>query len=289
MGREHERPVTGAQSGRKASGSSFVPTRGEKWLHVKVGKAAGFTEALFDGSSLHPVPAHKSTVVAHLCLQGQRSPSLLLPSLKLPPLPTLTLMHAQARPCTYRLARWTKRRGGRDAREASGAAHMWHRGTHQQVVPLTCDARKQGVPLTCDTDRERSKPVPLTPEPDLDDAFLFRLKPGDNEPLSSLASRLHIVVVKQVRAQDWCFGTLPYTPWPCSLRTTILARPLSVPHTSTLFFIHASLHPATLIGTFVYTRIHKPCHIHTLIDGCMHTYQHTWMHAGFRMHACMRV
>ena len=75
MGREHERPMTGAQSGRKASGSSFLPTRGEKWLHVKVGKAAGFTEALFDGSSIHPVPAHKSTVVAHLCLQGQRSPS----------------------------------------------------------------------------------------------------------------------------------------------------------------------------------------------------------------------
>ncbi len=75
MGREHERPMTGSQSWRKTSGASFVPTRGEKWLHVKVGKAAGFTEALFDGSSLHPVPAHKSTVVAHLCLQGQRSPS----------------------------------------------------------------------------------------------------------------------------------------------------------------------------------------------------------------------
>eukprot|EP00802_Teleaulax_amphioxeia_P006340 Tamp_06344.p1 GENE.Tamp_06344~~Tamp_06344.p1 ORF type:complete len:666 (-),score=132.13 Tamp_06344:739-2655(-) len=116
MGREHERPLTGAQSGRKAHASSFVPTRGEKWLHVKVGKAAGFTESLFDASSLHPVPAHKSSVVAHLCLQGQR---------------------------------------------------------------------------------ERTKPVALTAEPDLDDGFLFRLQPADNQPLSSLAARLHIVVVKQ--------------------------------------------------------------------------------------------
>ena len=82
MGREHERPLTGAQSGRKAHASSFVPTRGEKWLHVKVGKAAGFTESLFDASSLHPVPAHKSSVVAHLCLQGQRSS---LSSSPLPP------------------------------------------------------------------------------------------------------------------------------------------------------------------------------------------------------------
>ena len=47
--------------------------------------------------------------------------------------------------------------------------------------------------------RERTKPVALTAEPDLDDGFLFRLQPADNQPLSSLAARLHIVVVKQVR------------------------------------------------------------------------------------------
>ena len=127
----------------------------------------------------------------------------------------------------------------------------------KQVVPLTCDT----VALTSKwcrshvTDRERSKPVPLTPEPDLDDAFLFRLKPGDNEPLSSLASRLHIVVIKQVRAQGWLL---------CTTFSHPLASLLAHHNTCTRSLRTTYLH------SFIYSCILTPCHTYTNI--CLYTH-----------------
>lgn len=45
--------------------------------------------------------------------------------------------------------------------------------------------------------RNCTRPVPLSADPDFDDGFVFRLQTGENEPLAAVSSHLHIVVIKQ--------------------------------------------------------------------------------------------
>ena len=117
MGKDGERPLSLAIGRAGAAGPQkpLAPAKGQKFLHVQVEKGAAFTDALVDGSNLHP-SAQPGSIVVHMCLQGQRH-------------------------CT--------------------------------------------------------RAVPLAPEPEFNDGFVFRLQVAENEPLSALNSHLHIVVVKQ--------------------------------------------------------------------------------------------
>jgi hypothetical protein len=74
MGQDQDRPLSRSLAGLKVSSGSapLVPAKGEKFLHVKVERGAAFTDSLIDGSSLHPQPTNKGSMVAHVCLQGQR-------------------------------------------------------------------------------------------------------------------------------------------------------------------------------------------------------------------------
>ena len=116
MGREKDRPLSQTLNRIASGASTFVPARGEKFLHVQVDRGAAFADALDDGFSLHPQSMSKGSMVAHLFLQGQRH-------------------------CT--------------------------------------------------------RPVSLAAEPDFNDGFVFRIKVGDNLPLTSVRNMLHIVVLKQ--------------------------------------------------------------------------------------------